>query len=139
MFICSRNRPAVGAAGCRPQDRLAPGGALLPLADLTGGSGTTKGITALVGLDPKPHQSGRSVHRRSSISKMGNAEMRKLLYMGALSAVHGQNPLHDFYERLVAQGKPRKVAVVAAARKLLTWAWTLFQRKTAWNPALHAR
>ena len=57
---------------------------------------------------------------------MGNAEMRRLLYMGALSAVHGQNPLHLFYERLVGRGKARKLAVVAAARKLLTWAWVIF-------------
>jgi transposase len=104
---------------------------------LTAGQGTAKGLTAFVGLDPQPYESGRSVRRRSSISKMGNATLRRLLYMGALSAVHGQNPLHAFYERLVGRGKARKVVVVAAARKLLTWAWTLFSRQTDWNPEFH--
>jgi transposase len=103
---------------------------------LTHSTGSAKGLTAMVGLDPKTHVSGRSVFRHPAISKMGNAEMRRLLYMGALSAVHGHNPLHTFYQRLVARGKARKLAVVAAARKLLTWAWVLFSRQTTWNPAL---
>lgn len=104
---------------------------------LTGGEGSEKGLTALVGLDPRHRQSGRSVRRRSAISKMGNNEMRRLLYMGALSAVRGNNPLRPFYQRLVGSGKPKKVALVAAARKLLTWAWIIFSRKTCWNPDSH--
>jgi transposase len=105
---------------------------------LTLGEGTAKGLTAYVGLDPQPHESGRSVRKRATISKMGDTEMRRLLYMGALSAVHGRNPLHHFYERLVERGKAKKLAVVAAARKLLVWAWTIFSRKLDWNPELHA-
>ena len=109
---------------------------------LTTEQGTTKGLTAFVGFDPRPYESGRSVRKRSSISKMGNATLRRLLYMGALSAVHGRGahwaPLHAFYQRLVGRGKAKKLVVVAAARKLLTWAWTLFSRQSAWNPALHA-
>lgn len=105
---------------------------------LTHGTGSTKGLTAMVGLDPKTHVSGRTIFRHPAISKMGNAEMRRLLYMGALSAVHGHNPLHIFYERLVARGKARKLAVVAAARKLLTWAWVIFIRQSTWNPQFHA-
>jgi len=105
---------------------------------LTDHAGSAKGLTAMVGLDPKTHVSGRSVFRHPAISKMGNAEMRRLLYMGALSAVHGHNPLHLFYERLVGRGKARKLAVVAAARKLLTWAWVIFNRQLTWDPELHA-
>lgn len=104
---------------------------------LTAGQGTSKGLTAFIGLDPLPYESGRTVHRRSSISKMGNATLRRLLYMGALSAVHGQNPLHAFYQRLVARGKAKKLVVVAASRKLLTWAWMLFSRQMHWNPDFH--
>lgn len=83
---------------------------------LTAGQGTAKGLTALVGLDPQPHESGRSVRRRSAISKMGNATLRRLLYRDALRAVQGQNPLPAFYQRLVARGKAKKLIVVAAAR-----------------------
>lgn len=105
---------------------------------LTNGAGSAKGLTAMVGLDPKTHVSGRTVFRHPAISKMGNAEMRRLLYMGALSAVHGHNPLHIFYERLVGRGKARKLAVVAAARKLLTWAWVIFCRQSTWDPEFHS-
>ena len=105
---------------------------------LTAGQGTAKGLTAFVGLDPQPYESAASVRKRSSISKMGNATLRRLLYMGALSAVHGQNPLHSFYQRLVGRGKAKKLVVVAAARKLLAWAWTLFSRQVDWDPVLHA-
>ena len=104
---------------------------------LTAGLGSTKGLTAFLGLDPKTHVSGTSIWRRPMSSKMGNAEVKRLLYMGALSAVRGHNPLHIFYERLVGRSKPRKVAVVAAAHKLLTWAWTSFLRQTTWNPEFH--
>lgn len=105
---------------------------------LTAGQGSTKGLTAFIGLDPQPYESGSSVRKRSSISKMGNATLRRLLYMGALSAVHGRNPLHIFYQRLVGRGKAKKLVVVAAARKLLSWAWVLFSRQAHWKPDFHA-
>lgn len=109
---------------------------------LTAGQGTAKGLTAFVGLDPRPYESGRTVRRRSSISKMGDPTLRRLLYMGALSAVRGRGahwaPLRPFYQRLVGRGKPKKLGIVAAARKLLTWAWTLFSRQIEWNSALHS-
>jgi transposase len=104
---------------------------------LTAGEGSTKGISAFVGFDPKTHSSGRCNRQHLPITKMGDADIRRLLYMGALSAVHGHNPLRTFYQRLVGRGRPKKVAVVAAARKLLTWAWVLFSRQTTWNPDLH--
>jgi transposase len=105
---------------------------------LTAGVGTAKGLTAFVGLDPRPHESGWSVRKRPAISKMGNATLRRLLYMGALSAVHGKNPLRTFYQRLLGRGKAKKLSVVAAARKLLSWAWVIFSRQLDWNSALHA-
>jgi hypothetical protein len=71
-------------------------------------------------------------------SDFSDAVAAKIYDMGALSAVHGYNPLNIFYERLVGRGRPKKVAVVAAARKLLTWAWVLFSRQTTWNPDLHS-
>lgn len=105
---------------------------------LTAGQGTAKGLTAFVGLDPRPHESGWSVRKRPAISKMGDATLRRLLYMGALSAVHGQNPLRTFYLRLVGRGKAKKLSIIAAARKLLAWAWVIFSRQLAWNSALHS-
>lgn len=106
--------------------------------NLTSGQGDVKGLTAYVGLDPQPYESGRSVRKQPGISKMGDNEIRRLLYMGALGGVRGQNPLKPFYDRLVGRGKAKKVALVAAARKILTWAWTIFSRQTEWDPAFHA-
>jgi transposase len=111
---------------------------LLRWHTLTDGQGSDKGLTALVGLDPRPCSSGTSVFQPPTISKMGDAEIRRLLYMGALGALRGRNPLHDFYDRLVGRGKAKKLALVAASRKLLTWAWVIFSTGTAWNPAFTA-
>lgn len=88
---------------------------------------------AYTGLDPQPYESGTSVHRQAGISRMGQREVRRLLYMGALGASRGQNPLPTFYERLVGRGKAKKVALVAAARKLLTWAWAVYHSGTPFD------
>lgn len=92
----------------------------------TRGQGSSKGLVAYAGLDPQPYESGTSVHRQASISHMGEREVRRLLYMGALGALRGHNAICTFYERLVGRGKPKKLALVAAARKLLTWAWAVY-------------
>ena len=105
--------------------------------NLTSGQGDAAGLGAYIGLDPQPYESGRSVRKHAGISKMGDSEVRRLLYMGALGGVRGKNPLKPFYQRLVDRGKAKKVALVAAARKILVWAWTLFSRQIAWNPDFH--
>lgn len=104
---------------------------------LTDGEGNAKGLTAFVGLDPQPYESGTSLRKHPGISKMGDNELRRLLYMGALGGVRGANPLQPFYQRLVGRGKAKKVALVAAARKILTWAWTIFSRQIDWKPDFH--
>lgn len=105
--------------------------------NLTSGEGDAAGLVAYLGLDPQPYESGRSVRKHAGISKMGDSEVRRLLYMGALGGVRGKNPLKPFYQRLVGRGKAKKVALVAAARKILVWAWTLFSRQLDWNPDFH--
>lgn len=104
---------------------------------LTSGEGDAAGLVAYLGLDPQPYESGRSVRKHPGISKMGDSELRRLLYMGALGGVRGNNPLKPFYQRLVGRGKAKKVALVAAARKILVWAWTIFSRQIDWNPNFH--
>jgi len=103
--------------------------------------GDTNSLVAYIGLDPQPYESDRSVHKQPGISKMGDNELRRLLYMGALAPkgypVRGNNPLKRFYQRLVGRGKAKKVALVAAARKILVWAGTIFTRQIDWNPDFH--
>jgi transposase len=93
---------------------------------LAGEQGTAKGVVADVGLDPQPYESGASVWQRARISRQGDRSLRARLSMGALGALRGDNPIRTFYQRLVARGKPKRLALVAAARKLLASAWAVF-------------
>lgn len=77
-----------------------------------------KQIAALVGLAPFNHDSGS--HRGQRFLVGGRAAVRSALYMAALSAVRWHAPLRTFYRRLLSAGKPKKLALAAAARKLLT-------------------
>ena len=110
---------------------------LLQWQNLTAGEGDASGLVAFIGLDPQPYDSGRSVHKHPGISKMGDSELRRLLYMGALGGVRGHNPLKAFYQRLVGRGKAKKVALVAAGRKILVWDWAIFSQQIDWNPQFH--
>jgi transposase len=76
-------------------------------------------FAAYIGVVPGLRQSGRRTAARAAIGPHGNARLRTALWMPVLGAVR-QNPwLRAFYERLRAAGKPPKLALVAATRKLL--------------------
>jgi transposase len=88
-------------------------------------------IAALAGVAPFCDDSGkRSGARRI---KGGRADVRKALYMAALSAVRFNKTLKVFFERLIAEGKKFKVALVAAMRKLLTILNVMVRTKTSWK------
>ncbi len=57
--------------------------------------------------------------------RLGNARLRKALWMPVLTAVRFNPWLRAYYDRLVSRGKPRKVALVAAMRKLLAAVWSV--------------
>jgi transposase len=100
------------------------------------GAGDAKGLTAYVGLDPVTVRSGSSLHPRSRISKMGNREWRRRLYLSALGGNRAQHsPLTVFYQRLLSRKKPKMVALIACARKILVWSWTVFRSGVNFDPA----
>ena len=76
-------------------------------------------LVAHAGLCPAEENSGTSVHRRASISKVGNAQIRKWLYMSALSLLHHDPDFVRWVAELKARGKSNKVIIVAIMRKLL--------------------
>ncbi|HYR28601.1 MAG TPA: IS110 family transposase [Thermoanaerobaculia bacterium] len=77
-------------------------------------------FAAYVGVVPGLRQSGKQSGRiRAPIAPMGNARLRRALWMPVLGAVRRNLWLRAFYERLRAAGKPPKLALVAALRKLL--------------------
>lgn len=98
------------------------------------GGATPAQVVAYAGLDPAPHESGTSVRGAGRISKTGNARVRQAAYMAAVSAVRYNPALKAFYDRLVARGKRKKVALVAAARKLLVLMVTLLQHGRDFDP-----
>jgi transposase len=106
---------------------------------LTQGAGNHRGLTAFVGLDARVFQSGTSVRKKGLISKKGDPTVRAALYQSALGAIRGKNAVHEFYDRLVASGKPKLVALVACAHKILIWAWHVFSSKKPYDPSLHAK
>jgi transposase len=77
-------------------------------------------FAAYVGVVPGLRQSGKTSGRiRAPIAPMGNARLRRALWMPVLGAVRRNPWLRAFYQRLRAAGKPAKLALVAAMRKLL--------------------
>ncbi|WP_375465290.1 IS110 family transposase [uncultured Methylobacterium sp.] len=88
-------------------------------------------IAALAGLAPWTRQSGQ--WRGKSFIGGGRASVRAALFMGALVAARHNPTLKAFRDRLVATGKPRIVAVVATARKLLTILNAMLRSSTPWH------
>jgi transposase len=95
------------------------------------GTLTRKQIAALVGVAPLNRDSGTLRGRRCIWG--GRAQIRQVLYMSALVAVRFNPHLRAFFTRLVQAGKLRKVAVVAAMRKLLTILNAIAGTKTPWS------
>ena len=82
---------------------------------------------AHAGLDPRPYESGTSVHRPRRITKVGNRHLRAALYMPALVAIQHEPNVIAFYNKLVTSGKKPMQAVVAVMRKLLHAIWGMLK------------
>lgn len=90
-------------------------------------------IAALVGVAPYDDDSaGRRGKRRI---QGGRPKLRRLLFMAALSACRYNPPLAALYNRLLAEGKDKKVAIVAVIRKMLTRLNAMLRDNTEWSPA----
>lgn len=76
-------------------------------------------LAAYAGVTPRQFRSGTSVHKRTHISKCGNARLRAALYFPAMVALRHNPVVRAFGERLRANGLPPKAVIVAAIRKLL--------------------
>ena len=87
-------------------------------------------IAKLVGVAPLSRDSGTFRGRR--FVQGGRAAVRGVLYMGALVAARRNPIIRSFYLRLVAAGKPKKLALVACMRKLLTILNVMVRTKTRW-------
>lgn len=93
-----------------------------------------KQIAALVGVAPFNRDSGKLRGKRTVWG--GRAPVRAALYMAALVATRHNPVIHAFYQRLLTAGKPKKVALVACMRKLLTILNAMLKHKAPWRSPL---
>jgi transposase len=91
-----------------------------------------RAIAKLVGVAPLNRDSGTWRGRRTIHG--GRASVRAVVYMAALVASRRNPVLTAFYQRLLAAGKPKKLALVACMRKLLTILNTMLRRHQRWAP-----
>ena len=95
-------------------------------------------IAKLIGVAPLTNQSGNSDKKRPI--RGGRQSVRNTLYMAALSATQHNDQLSAFYKRLLAKGKPKKLAIIAVARKLLVILNQMAREDgRAWEPVSEAK
>ena len=90
-----------------------------------------KQIAALVGIAPMNRDSGRYQGKR--FIRGGRHKVRTVLFVSMMSAIQCHPKIKPMYERLVAAGKPKKVAIVACMRKQLTILNTMVKNGTFWD------
>jgi transposase len=91
-------------------------------------------IAKLVGVAPLANDSGPRQGPRQCWG--GRADVRTVLYMATLAARRSNPGIKAFYERLVAKGKPKKVALTACMHKLLRILNAMVKHNTPWDPNL---
>ena len=94
---------------------------------------TASQLCSYVGITPTIRESGSSVRGRSRISKVGNKKLRNLLFLCAFSACKHNKACREIYERLVAKGKSKKLALIAVANKLLKQAFAIAKSGLPYN------
>jgi len=82
-------------------------------------------LCSYAGLTPIVRQSGSSVKGKSRISKMGNSKLRKLLFMCSLTSCKHNKGCKEIYDRIVAKGKSKKLALIAVCNKILKQAFAI--------------
>lgn len=92
-----------------------------------------KQVSSYFGLCPRIYDSGKTVHGKAHICKMGMGWIRKLLYMCAISAIRCNKACVDLFERLREKGKPVKVAMIAVANKLLKQIFAIVKNNQAYS------
>ena len=93
-----------------------------------------KQLTSYAGLDVVFNESGKH-QGKTRISRKGNSHLRQSVYMPAISAIKSNQNLKSYYDRIIEKGKPKKVGVIAVARKLLLLIYFLWTNETEYDPA----
>lgn len=94
-------------------------------------------LVSYAGYDVIQKQSGSSILGKSKISKRGNSNIRRHLYMAAMSASKHDEHHKNYYKRIVEKTGIKMKANVAIQRKLLVLIYALYKKNEAYNPAYH--
>lgn len=92
-----------------------------------------KQLCSYVGLSPRIFESGSSVKGKARICKMGMSRIRAMLYVCAWTAKKCNKACRELYNRLIEKGKPKKLALIAVANKLLKQAFSIAINQTTYN------
>ncbi|EEL1931252.1 IS110 family transposase [Salmonella enterica subsp. diarizonae] len=93
-------------------------------------------LSAVIGVAPFNHDSGKRRGKRCISG--GRQDVRNVLYMGVMSATRFNPVIKEFFDRLIAKGKPKKLAYIACVHKLLRIINAMVRDGTSFNPDLHA-
>ena len=97
---------------------------------------SAQAAAAYAGLAPMERRSGTSIHGRTRISKAGKRQLRRALYMPAVSARRWNPIVKDLYDRLLARGQSKMAAIGACMRKLLMLAYGVLKSRQKFDAAL---
>ena len=90
-------------------------------------------FVAFIGFDLRVRESGKFKGKRR-LSKRGDPEARRLLYLAALSACRMQGPFRELYEHYISRGFSKTEATVIVARKLARTAWAIYKHNEPYTP-----
>ena len=90
-------------------------------------------LISYTGLSPREFSSGSSIRAKARICKQGGKTLRNILYMCSLCAIKTNHPCKQLYERLVAKGKNKKLALIAVCNKLLKQVFAVVHNQTMFN------
>lgn len=93
-------------------------------------------LAAFAGLTPREYQSGSSIKKQGKISKMGNSQLRRALYLPAMSAMQHNILMKNFANKLKSKGKRGKVVVIAVMRKLVHIIFGVIKHNTVFNATI---
>ena len=93
----------------------------------------SKELCSYAGITPIIRESGSSVKGRPRISKVGNTKLRNLLFMCSMNASKYNKSCKDLFERIVAKGKSKKLALIAVCNKLLKQAFSIVKNRLPYD------
>lgn len=93
-----------------------------------------KQVISYLGLSPRVYESGKSIRARASICKMGMSHVRRTLYMASRAARKHNAACRNLYDRLIAKGKPHKVAAIAVVNKLIKQVFAILKSGKVYDP-----